>query len=479
MIRLIPQFKRYAGGLFWVSVAAIFAAAFYFRPGPDTAAKDWLRAIGQRDGGRVSNLTCDATQEALSSPASLLASLGFPPESRDGDVFSLDDLTFSVLSNTASNMDLLSAYGFSEGITYGTAVVSVRGRVRIVRGLAVQSASLDTTVYLEFERGRWRYCGDMHSATDPGAIAMLWAAPLPQLREHRSPRLAGLAVESSGTTFVSAGDKVMRISPNGEVVGQITAPQSGRLFRPAALAVDGADNLYALDLANSTVEKFDRRGNHLLAWGGEGTKDGQFYAPAALTVGRTGDVFVADWTGSERHHIPGSGLDNQGLWIDEPTGYRLQRFGPDGKLRAQWRTDGRTPPKVALGEGVEETSGSVWVADPINHRWLRINPNHLVSIAVLTMDDDRRSYEARGTSVRVSQDNKIVLEWGRHRRDGLGFLRVSAAAIGQPGEVYVLDEDRLLKFLVRLPPRARNLRRVMHISREARRRRRRGDRRGG
>ena len=68
------------------------------------------------------------------------------------------------------------------------------------------------------------------------------------------------------------------------------------------------------------VQKLSSSGDPLGQWGSQGADPGQFSLPGGITVDGQGDILVTD---------AGNG--------------RVQRFGPDGKVRAFWGTFGDGP----------------------------------------------------------------------------------------------------------------------------------------
>ncbi len=61
------------------------------------------------------------------------------------------------------------------------------------------------------------------------------------------------------------------------------------------------------DWRNDRIQKFDSRGNFISQWGSSGEGDGQFHRPAAVAVDGQDNLYVADW-GNERVQV----LDQQG-----------------------------------------------------------------------------------------------------------------------------------------------------------------------
>jgi len=132
--------------------------------------------------------------------------------------------------------------------------------------------------------------------------------------------------------------------------------EAGAFDRPAALAVDGAGDVYVADTGNDRVVELSPEGTPIAAWGSRGTADGRFRSPDGIAVasspgGAVGEVFVLDGEND-----------------------RVQEFAPGGRFLAKWgvRGDGlgelSQPSAIAVG-----CEGSVYVADTYNNRVQRFD----------------------------------------------------------------------------------------------------------
>ncbi len=178
---------------------------------------------------------------------------------------------------------------------------------------------------------------------------------------------------------------------------------------------DQAGNFYADFVTSETndspelyqVAKIDADGQaRAIAGSTRGHKDGpakeaQFSRITALTVGRAGDIYVAD------------GTPETGSWI--------RRIAPDGTVTTIAGCD-----KVGFADGkrdaaqfycpsgiTADASGNLYVADPINARVRKITPAGVVSTV------------AGGNADDVKGDQSLA--------------QPSGVAIGPNGELYVLD----------------------------------------
>src|SRR5207248_1133300 len=101
-------------------------------------------------------------------------------------------------------------------------------------------------------------------------------------------------------------------------VGGTRGSGQGDLVEPKNVAIAPDGVMYVADSGNHRIEKFDATGKFQLAWGSEGTDDGQFKdgpggGPWGVAVGADGDVYVAD------------------TW-----NHRVERFDPNGKFKSKF-----------------------------------------------------------------------------------------------------------------------------------------------
>jgi sugar lactone lactonase YvrE len=66
------------------------------------------------------------------------------------------------------------------------------------------------------------------------------------------------------------------------------------MFRPKDVALDSEGDLYVVDGIWGVVQVFNRQGQLLYYFGGEGTHAGQFQLPTGLFIDRDDRVFVVD-----------------------------------------------------------------------------------------------------------------------------------------------------------------------------------------
>jgi len=161
----------------------------------------------------------------------------------------------------------------------------------------------------------------------------------------------------------------------------------GLFNEPRDIAVDKEGNIYVADTGNRRIQKFDSRGEFLLAWNGG---EENFVEPLAVVVTNQGQVFVLDsepgWIyrftadgqplgrfgGPEGQffHPRGMAIDAQdNIYIADTGGCRLVKYDTEGNLLTQFGERGNGPGQllepsdVAIGPG-----GDLYVADTANLR---------------------------------------------------------------------------------------------------------------
>jgi DNA-binding beta-propeller fold protein YncE len=85
--------------------------------------------------------------------------------------------------------------------------------------------------------------------------------------------------------------------------------RNGQFNCPWGISTDGDGNVYVADWRNDRIQKFDSQGVHLASYGSSGQGDGQFDRPSGVAVDGQGNIYVADWKNE-----------------------RVQVLGPDGRF---------------------------------------------------------------------------------------------------------------------------------------------------
>ncbi|MDQ2691962.1 MAG: 6-bladed beta-propeller [Chloroflexota bacterium] len=162
---------------------------------------------------------------------------------------------------------------------------------------------------------------------------------------------------------------------------------------PVGVAADAEGNIYTMDTNNSRVQKFDSEGNFLLAWGSEGSGQGQFGdilnpREGHLAVDTRGHVYVIDLKNS-----------------------RVQKFDNHGNYLAQWGAKG-------YGEG-QFTQPLDIAADQQNNIYVADAGNNTIQ--------------------KFDETGRFLLRWGRYGYADGEFSDVYSVAIAPEGNVLVTD----------------------------------------
>jgi hypothetical protein len=109
----------------------------------------------------------------------------------------------------------------------------------------------------------------------------------------------GLALAANGTILIADtnNQRIVRFA-GGEFLGSFgdEGTNEGQFQSPAAVAVNRqGEDIFVVDSARHTIQRFDENGTFLLEFGGFGSGDGQFEVPLGIAVDRVGkQVLVAD-----------------------------------------------------------------------------------------------------------------------------------------------------------------------------------------
>ncbi len=230
-----------------------------------------------------------------------------------------------------------------------------------------------------------------------GTLTRDWRMP-----ESKAGNPEGICVLSDGR--IAVGDthyhRVLFFDAQGRVTGSFgregTGP--GEFLYPVDVAEDVAGNLYVSEYGgNDRIQKFTKDGKFMLAFGGFGTKPGQFQRPQAL-VWRQGKIYVADAVNGRIQVFSDAGafegilappggdlrLDlpydivvgpDGCLWTIEYGPARVSRIGFDGRLLGRFGGLGSDPGQFKTPWGLAvDSKGRVRVADTGNRRISDLRP---------------------------------------------------------------------------------------------------------
>jgi DNA-binding beta-propeller fold protein YncE len=217
-----------------------------------------------------------------------------------------------------------------------------------------------------------------------------------------------LAIGSDGSVFVTDtwNHRIQKFTADGRfitkwgVFGQ--AETADAFWGPRDIHIDEKGWLYVTDTGNKRVVVFDEDGNFITEFGSAGLLAGQFDEPVGITVDQDGRVYVADtwnqrvqvfeldevtnsffpineweivgWYGQSLDNKPFIEVDDRGhVYVSDPEGYRILEFTSEGEFIRYWGDYGSGPDTFILptGMSIDPTTGSIWVADAGNHRFMR------------------------------------------------------------------------------------------------------------
>ena len=161
---------------------------------------------------------------------------------------------------------------------------------------------------------------------------------------------AALLVDGDENLYVTdeANHKIVVMNKDGELIDSWgeQGSGSGQLNRPSGMCFDLEGNIVLSDAMNSRIQRFTRDGKLLQVFGEAGEEEGQLNMPWGLTVDQFGDILVADWKND-----------------------RIQRFGSEGEFKSAIGYHGtdkgqfRRPSSVAV-----DGHGDIYISDWQNDR---------------------------------------------------------------------------------------------------------------
>jgi sugar lactone lactonase YvrE len=184
----------------------------------------------------------------------------------------------------------------------------------------------------------------------------------------------GVAVDSKGDLYIADDWPVRKVCPNGVITAIPLPPGQFCSATTTAVAVDTADNLFAMTACGQVLEVSPPgtirllAGTGMIGFGGDGGfgASAVLMKPAAVAVDGDGNVFIADTgNGRIRRVIPTG-------FISTVAGNGQYRFGGDG-------ADARSA-YLNFPRGIAVTgTGDLYIADTFNNRVRRVSANGAIA----------------------------------------------------------------------------------------------------
>ena len=142
-------------------------------------------------------------------------------------------------------------------------------------------------------------------------------------------RPSDVAIAADGSFYVSDGygnSRVLKFSADGKFLFQWgkKGKAAGEFDLPHAIALDTKGNVYVADRQNKRIQVFDDQGKYITEWKGP-----PFVNPQNIKIGEDGTAFIVD-TGNDQPP------DRCGLWILNNDGSVIERVGRYGNYDGQF-----------------------------------------------------------------------------------------------------------------------------------------------
>ena len=128
-------------------ILTICLTACVLTDSPEGAAKAWVKALMNRDGNKMAELTCAEEQEAMQQAGLWISAFDILGQAVIGQRTQADvsGLRFTIISQSGD-----------------TACVRVTGEVRQAILAFSQTQTMDDRMGMIREDGRWKYCGECY-----------------------------------------------------------------------------------------------------------------------------------------------------------------------------------------------------------------------------------------------------------------------------------------------------------------------------
>jgi DNA-binding beta-propeller fold protein YncE len=114
----------------------------------------------------------------------------------------------------------------------------------------------------------------------------------------------------------------------------------GEFASPYDIAVDSAGNSYVADAGNNRIQRFDPSGHFVLAWGKDVVAANAVTGYEICTVANSCQAGDVGGHGGEFNLPSGVAVDSAGnVYVADPLNNRIQKFDPDGHFLLAWGKD--------------------------------------------------------------------------------------------------------------------------------------------
>ena len=235
--------------------------------------------------------------------------------------------------------------------------------------------------------------------------------------EFNKPR--SVAVDGADNLYVvDLTGRVQKFSPDGQYLLSWQMPQTDK-GKPKGMIKDHDGNVVVIEPHYSRVNHFDPQGNLLAQWGENGTNISKLQFPRAVAINSKGEMYLSEYGLVERIQ----------RFAHRGTNF-LQAFGAPGTSKAELnRAEG-------LGIGPDD---SIYVADSCNHRIQVFSPDgqFLHSFGRAGSAPGEMSYPY---DIRIDADgNRFVCEFGNSRVQifdaGGRTIEILGGAGAEPGQM--------------------------------------------
>ena len=250
-----------------------------------------------------------------------------------------------------------------------------------------------------------------------------------------------IAIDAKGNIWVADtyNYRIQELNEKGEFV-KVVNPSGLGAIEPTGLDVGPHGNVWVADWAHNRGVELSEEGALVRQFGSEGTGNGQFKRPDAVTVDSRGNVWVTDQLNS-----------------------RVQEFNQSGEYLAQFGSAGTGSGQFTFSypTGIAaDSKGNLWITDTNNNRIQKWTvpgyaPNYMSSIGSSGTGNGQFAHpggvavDAEGNLWVVDENNRRVEEFNskgeyvtKFGSAGTGngqFSRPTAIAISPQGNLWVAD----------------------------------------